>query len=415
MKKTIFTAASLAWVLIFVALLGSCASGGVSTAKPSESAAQRLENEGYYYYMNYKFWIDAYKYDEGLDSPLTDDRIWGGRPPSPPTGVQREEPSEQSFDRAVTCMQAAHELDPTMLFHTDVRRVDFNNWLVEAYNSKEKFEKWQREWQGPLQDDDFEVRQNPDNTITITGFNIKERKDLVIPETIYNLPVTAIADSVFRYKKLRSVVIPDTVTTMGRGVFQSNSLTRVVIGKGIRVIPSGAFTDNPSLAEITIPDWVTEIEGSGSWSGTFENCGLTSVNLPAGLEKIGQNAFKNNDLTSVTLPAGLQTIGYGAFQDNNLTSVTLPAGLQTIGGAAFSGNQIHSVTIPRNDITVDSTVFDRDAITRITLPANVSRSDLRLFGFENTFLDFYEGQGRDAGTYEKNGPVWARSRAGGID
>jgi GH24 family phage-related lysozyme (muramidase) len=338
-----------------------------------------------------------------------------------------------------------------------------------------------------LTDDDFEIRQNPDNTVTIVRLKfdkfVNRFISVVIPGTIYGLPVTAIADNAFRNTGRRrgnntpviiiSVVIPDTVTTIGVNAFNvadgdDSQLRRVVLGKGVRNIGSNAFARNPSLTAIIIPDSVTGIEDSA-----FEGCGLTSVTMGSGLRSIGNNAFADNQLTSLTLPAGLANIGNGvfannqltsvnldgitsigsrAFAGNRLTSVTLPAGITSIGAGAFEGNRspvepttptepttrirtrqdsdgspmppstrvettpsIQSVTIPAGIRNVGSDVFQGSAITRITLPANVSDSDLRNYNFEANFITFYGGQGRVAGTYTKNGPIWARSTAGGID
>ena len=78
----------------------------------------------------------------------------------------------------------------------------------------------------------FEVKQNADGGITITGFNDTGKvffrgPELVIPSTLYGTRVTAISDNAFGYyndriRKFTSVVIPDTVTSIGNGAFRGS-------------------------------------------------------------------------------------------------------------------------------------------------------------------------------------------------
>ncbi len=104
------------------------------------------------------------------------------------------------------------------------------------------------------------------------------------------------------------VTIPATVTT----------------NEGIeyRVIAIGydAFYMCNNLKSVTIPEGVTTIGGYA-----FEGCsGLTSVTIPESVTAIGDLAFAHCDgLTSVTIPESVQTIGDWAFDCCfKLTSVT---------------------------------------------------------------------------------------------
>src|SRR5262245_47794684 len=63
-----------------------------------------------------------------------------------------------------------------------------------------------------------------------------------IPSTINGLAVTAIGDFSFQCTSLSSVVIPDSVTSIGRAAFTGcTSLTSVTIGNSITNIGDDAF------------------------------------------------------------------------------------------------------------------------------------------------------------------------------
>lgn len=55
-----------------------------------------------------------------------------------------------------------------------------------------------------------------------------------------------------------------------------------------------------------------------------EGKNLTSVTLPAYLEKIGAFAFMNNLLESIVIPDSVDYLGTQAFEHNKLIKVTIP-------------------------------------------------------------------------------------------
>ena len=75
------------------------------------------------------------------------------------------------------------------------------------------------------------------------------------------------------------------------------------------------------LTSVVIPNTVTTI---GSQAFQYNN--LTSVTIPNSVTTIGSSAFNNNNLTSVTIPNSVTTIGEYAFEDNNLEYVLINEG-----------------------------------------------------------------------------------------
>ena len=165
-------------------------------------------------------------------------------------------------------------------------------------------------------------------------------------------------DAFYGCKTLKSVTIPDSVTSIGSSVFEGcSSLTSVTIPDSVTSIGNYAFSgctaeivwgDEPVITEIgdyafagyagtsfVIPDSVTSI---GEYA--FYNCSsLTSVTIPDSVTSIGGGAFSGcSSLTSVTIPDSVTSIGEYAFYDCIcLTSVTIGKGVTSIGRYAFSG------------------------------------------------------------------------------
>ncbi len=151
-----------------------------------------------------------------------------------------------------------------------------------------------------------------------------------IPDT-----VTTIGDNAFSHSyNLNRVTLPDSVTSLGYGAFYlcdhmdratlSANLTElpeylfggcirlksVTLPNGIREIPKWCFTSCTSLEEISIPASVTVI-GEGAFGACVK---LRQVNLPEGLTEIRKEAFANcESLESLTIPASVGIIGENAF------------------------------------------------------------------------------------------------------
>ncbi|NLA26490.1 MAG: leucine-rich repeat domain-containing protein, partial [Firmicutes bacterium] len=89
---------------------------------------------------------------------------------------------------------------------------------------------------------------------------------------------------------------------------------------------------------------VLEIGSPRYNQGVFENKGITSVVIPAGMRTIGTAAFAHNQLTFVIIPNSVITIWSHAFANNQTGFVVIPDSVTHIGYGAFSYNQLTSVT-----------------------------------------------------------------------
>ena len=114
---------------------------------------------------------------------------------------------------------------------------------------------------------------NGDTYAVITGYRGSDT-DIRIPETINGVKVAVISDYAFEgCESLKSVAIPDSVTSIGDDAFSGcTSLTSVVIPEGVTSIGDRVFRGCESLTSVAIPDSVTSI-------GDYAFFGCTSLTI----------------------------------------------------------------------------------------------------------------------------------------
>lgn len=208
----------------------------------------------------------------------------------------------------------------------------------------------------------------------LSGYN---DGNLVIPAYYNDKPVKEIGNDAFNgIWWLKTVTIPETITTFGAGAFNMGECTRnpilekvyfnavncndfngknwvfipwnggttqieLVVGPEVQRIPANMFfplVTDPSrttlLGKVTFSEHssLTEI---GNYA--FYKTKLTELALPDSLQKIGDYACYGTKLQSVTLNDCLTSLGNSAFAAcYDLQSVTFGAGLKNIGNDCFN-------------------------------------------------------------------------------
>lgn len=158
---------------------------------------------------------------------------------------------------------------------------------------------------------------------------------------------------------------------------------------GIKEIGSNAFLiggfSNTTLKSVTVPEGVERLADEA-----FRNCmALKTVDLPASLRSMGNQAFVDADLEKIAFPAGLRYIGSNAFWFcESLEEVTWPAGCGDlyIGEDAFFGcTSLEKVVLPAcgGNLFVDTFVFnDCSSLKTVEMPAGTG-----LAFFDNQAFD----------------------------
>ncbi len=197
-----------------------------------------------------------------------------------------------------------------------------------------------------------------------------------------------IAGNAFFYcSKLTTVIIPDTVISIGRCAFSDcTSLTLITIPDSVTSIGEDAFYNCTSLTSVYIEDIATwcgiNFEGYDAnplyyAKSLYINGELAKdIVIPDGVISICNYAFSScTSLASITIPDSVISIGgYAFYGCTSLASITIPDSVTSIGGYAFSGcTSLASITIPDSVISIGSGALRNcKSLTSIEIPDSVT-------------------------------------------
>lgn len=163
------------------------------------------------------------------------------------------------------------------------------------------------------------------------------------------------------------------------------NLRTAVMEEGVQSIGHQAFSRNPKLTEVTIPNSVSAI-GSEAF---LECSALTTVHLGTGVTTIGGSAFEGcTSLSgSVNLPS-VTEISESAFNGcKKITSVHIGSGCTRIDYRAFKGcSGLTSVTVDSTDCYCAPQAFDNTNNCPIYVPASVVETYKTTYAFR-TYAD----------------------------
>ncbi len=270
-----------------------------------------------------------------------------------------------------------------------------------------------------------EIKNNSDYEYSIMGDKVKlikyigKAENVVIPSEIDGLPVISIGEAFRWCYTVKSIKIPNTITSIDDSAFQSCSFESVEIPNSVTSIGNNAFSWCYSLRIVTIPNSVTTI---GDFA--FEGCYLDEINVSSSVTNIGKaalsgcfninvdnnnknyssengslynkdktilityskngeyiansvlkidsNAFYGNPyLTEIELPENLTSIDDFVFANVGLESITIPSKVTSIGKSAFNKNtNVNVVDDNKNYSSQDGILYNKDKSEIMHYPYN---------------------------------------------
>ena len=187
---------------------------------------------------------------------------------------------------------------------------------------------------------------------------------------------------------LEKIVIPDEITTIGKGALQlCKNLTNVTLPESCTEIGEGAFLQNDKIEKIKIPNNVITIG-----SEAFKQCSeLQQVILSSKLKDLGTAAFAETAITEIEIPKSLKTAHTyydaggridGPFEKcDQLKKVTFETGITQIAQFLFAGcTGLEKIDIPDTVDTIGKYALSECSNLRLaTIPAKITEINEGIF------------------------------------
>ena len=239
--------------------------------------------------------------------------------------------------------------------------------------------------------------------------NYASLTSVTIPDSITyegaKYPVTSIGEKAFHFNpSITEITVPDYITTIENEAFSTcSALTSITLPENITQIPYGAFADCRNLTTFTIPKSVTYIGGD-----SFRSCHFTHLYYAGDMagwlgitfESSPQtdNLYINGELIAghVVIPEGITSIPDNIFSGNtSIISVTIPGSVTRIGSNAFDGcHYLRSVTLNEGLQTIGFNAFySCSALQSIVIPNSVKTIEGQAFVYCNSLTSVTIGSG----------------------
>lgn len=142
-----------------------------------------------------------------------------------------------------------------------------------------------------------------------------------------------------RYISLKSITLPEGITTISSHAFDmSTQIESINIPASVTTIGHGAFTRSTKTITVDAKNETFYAYESGLYTKADNVLiwGCANTIIKEGTTAIGRQAFEYcSSLTSIDIPASVTSIGEQAFYGCRITQITLPANLTNIGSGAF--------------------------------------------------------------------------------
>lgn len=200
---------------------------------------------------------------------------------------------------------------------------------TEAPAAKEEIEETEEEVESTFED--FLILETK-SKVKIKRY-LGNAKEVKIPETINEKPVTEICDEAFDDKVIVvSIEIPRSVNKIGRYAFSDTRWFKgltdefVIAGDGVLIKYNG------EADKIVVPDIVKSI----GYNEVFLDCDMSEIVIPDSVVYLNEGAFSHcNNLKSVVIPDSVVYLGDYLFYECSVTEITVPPSVKKLGNGVF--------------------------------------------------------------------------------
>ena len=216
--------------------------------------------------------------------------------------------------------------------------IDGKNTSIKAKDSNGEFIK--------INLDDFEFTLK-DGTYSVKAGENFNGENIVLPENYRGVPVTEIESGAFyNAKQLKSVIIPNSVKTLGNGCFETcGNLRAVAIGSGIKTIPYSSFKYCSSLERVVIGSNVKSVMNSAFYKcKAIESVYICSIEQWCSVQLNGTGQYHLKEEGGSPLEYGAYLYCAGELVEN----LVIPEGITRLNNSVFANcTSIKSAFISR--------------------------------------------------------------------
>ena len=218
------------------------------------------------------------------------------------------------------------------------------------------------------------------SSITYYGGNISKNvklKSVKIPDTVVEIGYGAfqknelenvmlsenllkIGQMTFEKNKIKNLSITSNVIEIGRGAFSNNKITKIEIPNKVKTIGNSAFSNNEATV-IEIPESVTSM-GAGAFVGNKVEKVIYGRTNEGKEDKTVINSYAGRNAGNVIIPDGVKKLESYAFSSAGVTSIEIPEGVEEVGGLCFMGKNLEKLIIPSTLKKSNSFAFSFDKI-----------------------------------------------------
>lgn len=254
--------------------------------------------------------------------------------------------------------------------------------------------------------DDLPVRSissrafgGPGEAFTTPGYSISS---LVLPDNLYQISddafykckninsitfgsnILTIGSNAFSYTNITSLKIPDTIVEIGSYAFsECENLKNVVLGKSMTSVPEAMFEGCTGLSNIKWGEQINTIE-----QNAFSHTGFVTMHLPDTVISVGGKAFSYMDNLEefVFSDSVTEITGYFVLEHcEKLKKVVIGKGITSIPQYTFSNSpEIKELFIPANVLEIDSNIFGEGTFAGYSRPTIYGEKGSRAASFASS-------------------------------